>query len=80
MIWAFVSLAVSKAKSASSILDNLEEELFLVSSKKFNLWSIAFSLAPNFALVFAIVSIAVSILVKAEVAFEELDTEIIDPV
>ena len=27
----------------------------------------------------AIVSIAVSIVVKAEVAFEELDTEIIDP-
>ena len=63
MIWALVSLAVSSAKSASSILDNLEEELFWASSKKLNLWSIAFSLAPNFALVLAIVSIAVSIVV-----------------
>ena len=39
----------------------------------------AFSLAPNFALVLAIVSIAVSIVVKADVAFDEVETEIMEP-
>ncbi len=79
IICDFVNFAVSRAKSASSIFDNLDVEAIWTLVSTFIRYSILFSAEPNFALVLAIVSIAVSIFVSAEDALVADDTDIVEP-
>ena len=70
IIWDLVNLAVSSAKSASSIFESLVFDAISTFDNTLILNSALFSEDPNLPLVWAIVSIAVSILVNADVAFE----------
>ena len=79
IICDLVNLAVSSAKSASSIFESLDFDAISTFDNTLILNSALFSEDPNLPLVWAIVSIAVSILVSADVAFELEDTEIVEP-